>query len=412
MGENMKKLKSICSFLLILISGTSSMLFAKGTESKIEDKTFNEADFEVMNALKFTKVMGNGINLGNTMEAAGAYWLGYNAKPEQYETSWGQPVTTKKIFEAMKDAGFDSVRIPVAWTSTMDWRNGDFKINDDFMDRVKTLVDWALDAGLIVMINDHWDYQWWGLFGQDKTLAYKIFDAIWDDVGTNFKDYSYKLVFDAGNEEWGHRFNDEVDGKTGNLTVAAQYKLMTELSQYFVDKIRKQGSKNSKRFLLIPGYNTDFVKTTDSQFKMPADPSNNISKLMVSVHYYSPALYSLVGEPVDWGGIKQPAKTWGSVKEISEQNRLFNLLKNFKNDGIGVVIGEYAVAMLKNKDGSYSRKENDVLWLENVLDNCDRNNYAPFLWDCNNYFHKTGKLGFTDSDIAELYKSRRYELEN
>ena len=96
----------------------------------------------------------------------------------------------------MKDAGFDSVRIPVAWTSTMDWRNGDFKINDDFMDRVKTLVDWALDAGLIVMINDHWDYQWWGLFGQDKTLAYKIFDAIWDDVGTNFKDYSYKLVFD------------------------------------------------------------------------------------------------------------------------------------------------------------------------------------------------------------------------
>ena len=194
------------------------------------------------------------------------------------------------------------------------------------------------------MINDHWDYQWWGLFGQDKTLAYKIFDAIWDDVGTNFKDYSYK----AGNEEWGHRFNDEVDGKTGNLTVAKQYKLMTELSQYFVDKIRKQGSKNSKRFLLIPSYNTDF----------------------------------------------------------------YNLLKNFKNDGIGVVIGEYAVAMLKNKDGSYSRKENDVLWLENVLDNCDRNNYAPFLWDCNNYFHKTGKLGFTDSDIAELYKSRRYELEN
>ena len=130
------------------------MLFAKDNESKIEDKIFNESDFEVMNALQFTKVMGNGINLGNTMEAAGAYWLGYNAKPEQYETSWGQPVTTKKIFEAMKDAGFDSVRIPVAWTSTMDWRNGDFKINDDFMDRVKTLVDWALDAGLIVMINE------------------------------------------------------------------------------------------------------------------------------------------------------------------------------------------------------------------------------------------------------------------
>ena len=95
----MKKLKSICFFLLILISGTSCMLFAKDTESKIEDKTFNESDFEVMNALQFTKIMGNGINLGNTMEAAGAVWLGYNAKPEQYETSWGQLVTTKKYLK-------------------------------------------------------------------------------------------------------------------------------------------------------------------------------------------------------------------------------------------------------------------------------------------------------------------------
>lgn len=99
------------------------MLSAKGTESKMEDKTFNESDFEVMNALQFTKVMGNGINLGNTMEAAGAVWLGYNAKPEQYETSWGQPVTTKQIFEAMKDAGFDSVKFllpgQVQWIGVM-----------------------------------------------------------------------------------------------------------------------------------------------------------------------------------------------------------------------------------------------------------------------------------------------------
>lgn len=82
----MKKLKFICSFLLILIFGTSCMLSAKDTESKIEDITFNESDFEVM-----------------------------------------------------KDAGFDSIRIPVAWTSTMDWSNVDFKINDDFMDRLKPL---------------------------------------------------------------------------------------------------------------------------------------------------------------------------------------------------------------------------------------------------------------------------------
>lgn len=407
----MKNFKTVFISLLILFCSSSFVFSAENKTSKYVSVTVDDNDFEHMDALQFTKVMGNGINLGNTMEAAGAYWLGYNADPKKYETSWGQPVTTKEMFVAMKKAGFDSVRIPVAWTSTMDWRNGDFRINRNFMDRVKTLVDWALEADLIVMINDHWDYQWWGLFGQNQKMAYKIFDSIWDDVGTTFKDYSYKLVFEAGNEEWGHRFNDEVDGKKGNLTETQQYKLMTELSQYFVDKIRAQGSNNAKRFLLIPGYNTDFVKTTSSLFKMPVDPTNKVSKLMVSVHYYSPALYSLVGEPVNWGGIKQPAKTWGTASEKSEQNRLFGLLQNFKDDGIGVVIGEYAVAMLKNKNGTYSRKQNDVVWLENVLDNCDKFNYAPFLWDCNGYFHKTGKLGFTDKDVAELFKNRRRELE-
>lgn len=409
-----KKIFSITlSVIIYCIVSTLSCTFA---EDKEEQNTYEpvvvaDDDFENMDALQFTKVMGNGINLGNTFEAAGAGWLGYNAEPTKYETSWGQPVTTKEMFKAMKDAGFDSVRIPVAWTSTMDWRNGDFKINDDFMERVKTIVDYALDEGLIVMINDHWDYQWWGLFGQDKELAYKIFDAIWDDVGSTFKDYSYKLVFEAGNEEWGDRFNDEVDGKRGNLSVAQQYKLITELSQYFVDKIRAQGSNNKKRFLLIPGYNTDFAKTVNKLFVMPKDPINEISKLMVSVHYYAPALYSLISEPVDWGGIKEPAKTWGSVSEINEQNRQFESLKNFKDSGYGVVIGEYAVALLKNSNGTYSRKQNDVLWISNVLDNCDRYNYAPFLWDCNNYFKKKGNLGFQDEDIADLFKNRRYELE-
>ena len=99
MGGNYEKTKIYLLFLLISFFGTPCLLSAKGTESKIEDKTFNESDFEVMNALQFTKVMGNGINLGNTMEAAGAYWLGYNAKPEQYETSWGQLVTTKKYLK-------------------------------------------------------------------------------------------------------------------------------------------------------------------------------------------------------------------------------------------------------------------------------------------------------------------------
>ena len=367
-------------------------------------------DLESMDAVQFTKVLGNGINLGNTFESNAANWMGYNAEPVYYETGWGQPVTTKDMLKAMKDSGFDSIRIPVAWTSTMDWRNNDYEINNDFMQRVKEVVDWALDAGLYVIINDHWDYQWWGLFGSNKSQAYKIFDAIWNQVGTNFKDYDYRLIFEAGNEEWGERFNDEVDKVKGNLTTSEQYLFLTELAQHFVDKIRAQGSKNEKRFLLIPGFNTDIDKTCSDLYVLPEDKSNSIKKLLVSVHYYAPATFCIVSDPKNSWGYK--AK-WGSQSDISEQNKLLAKMEKFVKQDYGVIVGEYACVLAMTQgyntqdtsDDVYVRKEGDTAWIKNVLDNCDKYNYAPFLWDCNTYFSKTGKLGFTGNytDVGQIF---------
>lgn len=404
----------ISASLLISLLTVSCVQKVDGNQnngSSYEYTPVDDSDLENMEALQLTKVMGNGINLGNTFEANGAGWNGYNATPDKYETAWGQPVTTKKIFEAYKEAGFDSVRIPVAWTSTMDWRNGDFEINADFMARIKEVVGMALDSGLYVMINDHWDYGWWGLFGSDKTKAYEIFDAIWDQVGTEFKDYDYRLIFEAGNEEWGDRFNDVVDGNQGNLSKDDQFRLLKELSQHFVDKIRNQGSKNEKRFLLIPGFNTDFENTADSRYKMPEDPLNaDVRKLLVSVHYYSPSPYAILEEDANWAKV---SASWGSTSEVAEQNNLFAMMKGFVDKGYGVIIGEYGVALLKNADGSKSRKQNDTKWMTNILDNCDKYNYCPMLWDCNGYFKKTGTLGFTGemADVAEVYKNRNYASE-
>lgn len=417
----------------------------------------DDSDFENMEALQFTKIMGNGINLGNTMEAAGASWLGFNATPDKYEAAWGQPKTTKEIFQGYKAAGIDSVRIPVAWMSTMDIANGDYTINQDFINYVKNIVNMALESDLIVIINDHWDYGWWSYFGHEdkKEEAYKIMDAIWDTVGTTFKDYSYKLVFEAGNEEWGEGFFHEF--KIGNNTFCENiapntwgiseaekqafyqkgYDLIEEVGQYFVDKIRAQGSNNTKRFLLIPGFNTGFEPTVDydsktkqykNRYKMPSDPSNTVNKLLVSVHYYAPSQYSILEEDASWGKV---ADSWGTPEEVNEQNFQFSLMSYFTEKGYGVIIGEYGVARLctnpdRKKDAygndlekkQLKRKNNDVDWITNILDNCDKYNYAPMLWDCNGYFSKgvdeDGKprpIGFVDEDIAAIYKNRNYASE-
>ena len=57
-------------------------------------------------AVAMTRLMGNGINLGNTMEACNNGVLGGNTTddPVFYETYWGQPRTTAAIVQGMKEA--------------------------------------------------------------------------------------------------------------------------------------------------------------------------------------------------------------------------------------------------------------------------------------------------------------------
>jgi len=378
-------------------------------------KPVDDTDLENMEAQQLTKIMGNGINLGNTLEAA-SNRFGYNQEDASiYETAWGQPKTTKAMFLAMKEAGFDSVRIPVAWTNTMDWSRGDFEINQNYLERVAQIVNWALEADLFVMINDHWDYQWWGLFSHDEELAFKVFEKMWSQVGLYFKDYSYKLIFEAGNEELGARFNDTLDSNVdsrleginysskGKLSQAECYKMITKVTQRFVDIIRSQGGNNAKRFLLIPGYDTDITRTTSPSYVMPKDSTNSIQKLIISVHYYTPSTYCILSEDASWGQVQS---SWGSVFDYLNMNRDFYKMTQFIEAGYGVIIGEYGVAMKDKK-----KKDGMEKWLTEVLDNCDTYNYCPFLWDCNSFFKKNGTLGFTDAEVGAVYKGRDYASE-
>lgn len=407
------------SFMIFLFCGC--MLFSEESvmnQETTEQKNYisapaypNQADslLENMDSLTLMDYMGRGINLGNTLEATNN-WRNFNlADASKYETAWGQPVTTKEVFIAYKKAGFDSVRIPVAWTNTMDWRNGDFEINKNYLERVATIVKYALDADLYVIINDHWDNGWWGLFGSDRKKALQIFDSIWDAVGTYFKDFSYKLIFEAGNEEWGDRFNDTVDGVHGRLNVGSQYKTITFLGQRFVDKIRAQGGNNTKRFLLIPGYSTDITRTTMASYVMPVDNTNpDVQKLLISVHYYTPSTYCILSEDASWGKV---ATTWGTEAEKQSLDKDFAKMTKFTSQGYGVIVGEYGVAQIKDERGRWVKKDGMEDWLSCVVQACDKYKYASFLWDCNTFFKKKKDadgncVGFEDPAIAEVYKRK------
>ncbi len=350
-----------------------------------------------LSAHDFTIKMGNGINLGNTMEATRNGNQGTNEPTSFYETLWGQPTTTKAMIEGYKKAGFDTIRIPVAWTNAMDFEDGDYTIKTAYLDRVETIVKWALDADMIVILNDHWDHAWWGMYGsarkEIRESARELYKALWTQVGVRFRNYSEKLIFEGGNEEHGFGFNDPRSvADSGTLSPDELYATANEVNQAFVDIIRAQGGNNANRYLLIPGYETNIDYTCDDRFKMPNDTAKE--KLFISVHFYDPSPFCLGGGDL-----------WGSQKDLGTANGTLEKMTKFYDKGYGVIIGEYGA--LPN-EGDF--KSATILWTQNTLDNCDLYNYCPVLWDIGAgcFYDKTNCKLFND-ELAALYQEYKYD---
>src|ERR1700712_1861556 len=82
-----------------------------------------------------------GWNLGNTLEPPGG------------EGSWG-PAATQNVINAAADAGFNTIRLSVAWNSHAN--QSTYQIDAAWLARVKQVVDWCYARKMNVIINSHW----------------------------------------------------------------------------------------------------------------------------------------------------------------------------------------------------------------------------------------------------------------
>ena len=344
--------------------------------------------------------LGLGINLGNTMESVSRYKLG---SVNAYETCWGAPTTTKAMIDGMKNAGFKTIRIPVAW-SNMVSDDGNYTISDGYFNRVEEIMGYALDNDMYVIVNIHYDGGWWGQFGACKkdsagnivadetrrAAAWKRYESYWKQISERFKKYSGHVIFESANEELGTRLNDALNSNgygftedmssddiiSGNLTDDEKYALVNQINQKFVDIVRASGGNNANRFLLIAGYDTDISKTCDTRYKMPTDTIE--SHLMVSVHYYSPYGYCDIAKPSKEGYIA----SWGSDDEISTLKSDFKKMKlQFVDKGYPVIIGEYNVCDTQIAENTYERKVGREVFIRNVCEYALVNGMCPVLWD-------------------------------
>jgi endoglucanase len=313
--------------------------------------------------------MGVGWNLGNSLEAIGG------------ETAWGNPVVTQQLINSVKAAGFKTIRIPVAWSQFSDANN--FVINAAWLARVEEVVNYALNADMYVVMNEHWDGGWMQPKSAQQAYVNNRLKIMWTQIATRFQNYDDRLLFAGSNEVM-------VDGDYGTPT-SEYYTVQNSFNQTFVDAVRATGGKNATRFLVVQGFNTNIDHTVNFA-KIPTDTTKD--KLLMEVHFYDPYNFTLNGSSniSQWGKNaidSSKTETWANEAYVDAQ---FQKMKtSFVDKGVGVILGEYGAIIRTNVQGNEAYR---VYWDEYITQSAVNHQLVPVYWD--NGFTGDGSMAVFD----------------
>ena len=307
---------------------------------------------------EIVNLMGRGINMGNVLSAPA-------------EGNWAYPVY-EDYFVQLSEAGFTNVRIPVDFYSggflTPDYTlNGsqrsniniddcannscfsseantysnyggsldDYSVNEDYLDRVQQIVDWAITHNIIVVLDFHGNnlkQEFVYTFENEEingvnyytnpTSAKRLadinrFKSIWRDISNRFKDYpNDQLVFDIINEPYFSISANEMD----------------ELNLEVISTIRSTGSINLTRSIIINGGG---ASSWEVPFGISSEVLNSDDYLIATFHYYQP--FNFTASSREEYNIFEFSQTQKDL--ITDR---FSQLKNWsENNDIPIYLGEF-----------------------------------------------------------------------
>lgn len=321
--------------------------------------------FPNVSVIETVKNMTVGWNLGNTLDATGSGNI-YS------ETTWGQPLTTKEMIDYLAESGIKTIRIPISWAKHMDKTT--YTVNQEWMARVKEIVDWAIDDDMYVIINSHHD-NWLstskipacnGYYPNEKNKieSERFLYNLWTQIALAFNNgYDEHLIFETMNEPRLAGTNHEwwFDGNAADCKDAA--KCLNEYNQIVVDAVRATGGNNQKRFIMCTPLQASPESAFSPAFVMPTD--DEPGKLIVSIHAYRPYNFAMVS----------PGDVNFTNMHIVELGKLFkSLYTRFIAKGYPVVIGEYGATNKNNL-------EDRIKWMNFFITESRKYGITSCLWD-------------------------------
>ncbi len=331
-------------------SETAESDYGLTPSENIQIPVFTEADMKAFTipdneALQFTRTLKAGWNLGNTFDAMDE---GSGVPGRDYETYWTGAKTSKELIHALKEAGFNLIRMPVSWHNHV---SGDhYEIDAAWISRIKEVARWIADEDMYFIINVHHDNskKYFYPDSEHYEQSEKYLTAIWSQMAAAFGDFDNHCIFESMNEPRlvGSEYEWWLNPNVPECKDAAD--CINRLNQKFVDTVRAAGGNNATRYLLVPGYCGSPDGVINSLFVLPTDSADN--RIMIEVHAYTPYNYALNRNNPDCSFDLETDK--GKKSEIS--SFMNNLYTKYIANGIPVLIDEFG-ALQKNKDDLQGR---------------------------------------------------------
>jgi endoglucanase len=239
------------------------------------------------NAVEQAKLIMRGMNIGNYLDQQGTSTDQTKTHCPSSPPVEGQATGGGKVrgwmFEAIKQAGFDHVRLTVNWNChTHATDTNPYQIDEAWLARVDWAIASALTRNMAIIIDMHNYSDYFNYLPNER----EKFISMWTQLAEHYQNYPKQLFFELLNEPpW--NFNDSQLGTDMAAAIAA---------------IRLT---NPNRTIIYGGTNYNKAAELTRLTQMPVEDKN----LIATIHYYSPYCFT------------HPGQIWDCPSDHSDPNQ-------------------------------------------------------------------------------------------